>query len=238
MRVDEILLIGDQEFPKSKVESYLKYPGCFQESSPFPYGPYDVFCCVEAHTVGMILVSHQGIQSNDSTKISSDRIAAYASFEHINLRGTFDVFRAKNAASYEPFKKNNLLAKLYKYVKVVLKKRIQSDIQQTTSGKKLWTNNLPKEGLFPKIFDSVEEYIIDETNPTEFKKAMNNMYTTDITNPERHRYTWVLEWDDHYPSQNILREHGLLMPYKGFWYDFKEEKKILESNNDTKQAIE
>jgi hypothetical protein len=34
----------------------------------------------------------------------------------------------------------------------------------------------------------------------------------------QHRYTWILERNDHYPEQNLLLEGSLLMPLKNLWY--------------------
>lgn len=102
-----------------------------------------------------------------------------------------------------------------------MKKSIQSDIEQTESSRILWTKLLPDLGLKPKIFDTGSGYIIDDTYPEKYSHALEKMYTYDYDDPEKFKYTWILEKNDYYQEHNILTETRLLLPTTGFWYDFK-----------------
>jgi len=50
------------------------------------------------------------------------------------------------------------------------------------------------------------------------------MYTSNENAPDKYRYTWILEKNNHYSEHNILKENQLLLPYTGFWYTFDEER--------------
>ena len=149
---------------------------------------------------------------------SSNDVAAFAGFR-TRLNGK--VWQARNAASYTPYTGRGLVGKLYLFVKEQLKKSIQSDSEQTVDGAKLWTNTLPRLGLSPKIYDTETGHIIDPT--------ANNIDVYPVQgSANQYRYTWILEKFDHYPDQNLLTEDSLLMPYKGLWYEFDEEKTHLK----------
>lgn len=199
MKINEIDLINNQSFPKEGVEMWLK--------KSTPYGKLENFI------VNYIEVDNQrGIVLTDD----NNQIAAYAGFV-VRLNGK--VWQAQNAMSYPPYQGQALVGKIYKMVKDEFKKSIQSDVQQTKDGAKLWTRTLPGLGLKPMIFDTETERIIDPAT------TKINMYPTSGSIDAKWRYTWILETNNHYPSQNLLAEGSLLMPYKGLWYNFKEENK-------------
>jgi hypothetical protein len=205
MRVDEILRISTQDFPINKVKQLMKF-------TKDGYG-----------TIDDLIVNYA--ESGDDRIIiltdNKNNIAAFAGFiSRLNGR----VWQAKNLQTYGEYIGKKLGASIYKHVKQVLKKSIQSDIEQSPSAEILWTMSLPSVGLSPKIFDSETEYIIDQTNMAAYNNAVEKIYTSDDTDPEKFRYTWILEHSDHYPSQNILKENQLLLPYTGFWYTFDGEK--------------
>jgi hypothetical protein len=207
MIIDEILRISTQDFPLNKVKQLLSR--CSDG-----YGEID-----------NLLVNY--VEEGDQRIIvltdSENVVAAYAGFiSRMNGR----VWQAKNLQIYNGYSGHHLGAKIYKYVKEVKKKSIQSDIEQSPSAEKLWTKTLPDIGLHPKIFDCDTEHIIDKSNPKAYNNALTKIYTSDDTDTDKFKYTWVLEHSDHYPSQNILREDQLLLPYCGFWYTFNEERKI------------
>lgn len=192
MKINEIELVSDQNFPVERVKRYLEYTS--------PKGILDEFTInyAELPTAGIlqIVIILTDVDSN---------IAAYAGFvSRLNGR----VWQARNAASYLPYNKKALVAKLYKHIKEVWKQSIQSDDMQSLDAKKLWTKTLPDLGLNPKIFDTTTEKIID---PNLHKV---NVYSTQ----EPRRYIWILEKDDHYPEQNTILEELSLMPVTGLWY--------------------
>jgi hypothetical protein len=196
MKIDEIELVNiGQSFPVSKVKEYLA------KSSPNGMLENFVVNYVESG-------NHRGIILTDS----ENNIAAYVSFV-VRLNGR--VWQAKNAVSYSPYQGQALVGKLYKMVKQDLKQSIQSDTEQTVDGMKLWTKTLPSLGLSPKVYDTETGHIIEPG------QAHNLMYPQQGS-PVEHRYTWILERNDHYPEQNLLSEGSLLMPYHGLWYNFKE----------------
>jgi hypothetical protein len=196
MKIDEIELVNiGQSFPVSKVKEYLA------KSSPNGMLENFVVNYVESG-------NHRGIILTDS----ENNIAAYVSFV-VRLNGR--VWQAKNAVSYPPYQGQALVGKLYKMVKQDLKQSIQSDTEQTVDGMKLWTKTLPSLGLLPKVYDTETGHILEPG------QAHNLMYPQQGS-PVEHRYTWILERNDHYPEQNLLSEASLLMPYHGLWYNFKE----------------
>ena len=198
MKVNEIELVNiGQSFPVDQVKKYLAQSN--------PNGTLGKF------TVNYVESgNHRGIILTDA----DNNIAAYVSFV-VRLNGR--VWQAKNAVSYDPYKGQALVGKIYKMVKEQFKKSIQSDTEQTVDGMKLWTKTLPSLGLSPKVYDVETGHILEP------EQAHNLMYPQQGS-PGEHRYTWILERNDRYPEQNLLSEASLLMPYKGLWYDFKEEK--------------
>jgi len=203
MKIDEILRISTQDFPLNKVKQLLAM-------TKDGYGNIDNLLVnyLEEDNQRIIILT-------DSEKT----IAAYAGFIS---RMNGKVWQAKNLQTYNQYIGKQLGAKIFKYVKEIMKKSIQSDIEQSPSVEKLWTKTLPNLGLYPKIFDTKEEYIIDNSNPIAYNTALEKMYTTDDDNLEKYRYTWILEKSDHYPENSILKENQLLLPYIGFWYNYKE----------------
>lgn len=205
MRVDEILRISSQNFPVENVEQILA-------KTKDGYGQID-----------NLNVNYLE-QGDERIIILTDReknIAAYAGFiSRMNGR----VWQAKNLQTFNDYKGKQLGAKIFKHVKEKMKKSIQSDIEQSSAAEILWTKTLPANGLNPKIFDTETEYVIDQSNQSAYQTALSKIYTSDETDPEKFKYTWVLEQSDHYPTQNILKENQLLMPYRGFWYNFNDEK--------------
>jgi hypothetical protein len=205
VRVDEILRISTQDFPLNKVKQLLKLTR-------------DGYGTINGLTINYV---EDGDQRIIILTDDTNDVAAFAGFiSRINGR----VWQAKNLQTYGKFVGRKLGANIYKHVKHAFKKSIQSDIEQSRSAEILWTKSLPSVGLSPKIFDSETEYIIDQTNANAYKNAIEKMYTSDDTDPEKFRYTWILEHSDHYPPQNILKENQLLLPYTGFWYTFNKEK--------------
>jgi hypothetical protein len=205
VRVDEISRISTQDFSLNKVKELLNL-------TRDGYG-----------TIGGLTINY--VEDGDQRIIiltdDANDVAAFAGFiSRMNGR----VWQAKNLQTYGKFVGRKLGANIYQHVKRAFKKSIQSDIEQSPSAEILWTKTLPSVGLSPKIFDSETEYIIDQTNANAYKNAVEKMYTSDDTEPEKFRYTWILEHSDHYPSQNILKENQLLLPYTGFWYTFNKEK--------------
>lgn len=202
MKINEILRISTQNFPIRGVEKLLKLTR-------------DGYGYIDDLTVNYV-------ESGDDRIIvltDEKKIAAFAGFiSRLNGR----VWQAKNLQTYNEYRGKNLGAKIYKYVREVFKKSIQSDIEQSPSSEILWTKTLPKMGMNPKIFDTETEYVLDKTNDTVYSNALSKMYTSDDSDPEKYRYTWILEKFDRYNENSILRENGLLMPYTGIWYNFKE----------------
>lgn len=205
MKISEILRISTQNFP-------LRSVGKLLAMAKDGYGVIDE-----------LAVNY--LENSDHRIIilvdKSNNIAAYAGFiSRMNGR----VWQAKNLQTYGTFQGQQLGAKIFKYVKDVMKKSIQSDIEQSPSAEKLWAKTLPSLGLHPKLFDTDTEYVIDQSNQPAYQNALQKMYTANDADPEKYRYTWILEKFDKYPEQNILVEGGLLMPYTGFWHTYSEEK--------------
>lgn len=202
MKIDEILRISTQNFPIRGVEKLLKLT---QDG----YGYIDD-----------LIVNY--VESGDDRVIvltDKEKIAAFAGFiSRLNGR----VWQSKNLQTYDDYRGRNLGGKIYKYVREVFKKSIQSDIEQSQSSEILWTKTLPKLGMNPKIFDTRTEYIIDKSNITAYSTTLSKMYTSDDNDSEKYRYTWILEKFDHYNENSILRENTILMPYTRIWYNFKE----------------
>lgn len=53
-----------------------------------------------------------------------------------------------------------------------------------------------------------------------YDTVVNKMYTSDDQDPDKYRYTWILEKFDNYNDNAIFSESKLLMPYTKIWYDF------------------
>ena len=188
MRISEIELIGPQDFEKSYLEPWLK------QSRPRGMIEYKFLVnYVETDNQRAIILT-----DNDGN------IAAFAAFIS---RMNGKVWQAANAMSYPPYKKQVLVGKIYKMIKEEFHQSIQSDIEQTTDAKKLWTKTLPNLGLKPMVFDTETDRILDPKNIKIYS-----------TGNEMHRYCWILEAFDHYPSQNLLKEGSLIRPYTGLWY--------------------
>lgn len=193
MKINEIELVNiGNSFPIAKVKEFLK--------KATPNGMLGDFV---VHYVES--GNHRGIILTDQ----ESNIAAYAGFV-VRLNGK--IWQAKNAVSYDPFKGQRLVGKIYKLVKETLGKSIQSDTEQTQAGMLLWTKTLPSLGLNPMVYDTSTGHII---NPSTTNV---NMYPQQGSSIE-HRYTWILERNDHYPVQNLLVEGSLLMPFKNLWYN-------------------
>jgi hypothetical protein len=205
MRMDEILRISTQDFPIRKVKHLLSF-------TKDGYGFIDNLVVNYAESS-----DHRIIILTDKNK----EIAAYAGFIS---RMNGKVWQAKNLSTYGEYKGNKLSAKIYKYVKEIMKKSIQSDIEQSPGAVILWTKTLPEIGLNPKIFDTETEYVIDNSNEVVYNRAMQKLYSNDDTDPDKYRYTWILEKNDYYAEHSILKEEHLLLPQTGIWYKFEEEK--------------
>lgn len=202
MKITEILRISTQDFPIRGVEKLLKL-------TKDGYGYIDDLTVnyVESGDDRIIVLTDNG------------KIAAFAGFiSRLNGR----VWQAKNLQTYGEYRGKNLGGKIYKFVREVFKKSIQSDIEQSPSSEILWTKTLPTLGMNPKIFDTETDYVIDKTNDIAYSNALSKMYTSDDNDPERYRYTWILEKFDNYNENSILKENGMLMPYTGIWYNFKD----------------
>lgn len=187
MKINEIELIPTQSFSKKIVSTWLK--------KSTPKGTLENF---------IINYVEYGDQRGIILTDEHNNIAAYAGFVSC-LNGK--VWLAKNVNSYAPFKGQKLGAKIYQMVKTEFKVSIQSDMYQSLSAKKLWMATLPSLGLNPMIFDTETNRIIDP------KKSNISVYS--LASPRR--YCWILEKNDHYPSQNLLNENSLIQPYKGLW---------------------
>ena len=203
MKIDEILRISTQDFPIRQVAKLLAM-------TKDGYGWIDELN-VNYHESG-----------DQRIIILTDRANNIAAFAGFISRNNGRVWQAKNLQTYGAFKGNQLGAKIFKYVRSDMKKSIQSDIEQSPSAEILWTKTLINIGLNPKIFDTKTDYIIDQTNQKMYQNAVNKMYTSDDSDADKYRYTWILEHSDHYQEQNILSEESLLMPYRGVWYNFKD----------------
>lgn len=205
MRINELLRISTQNLPLRKVKQILKL-------TKDGYGNIDDL------TVNYLEEGDQRII------VLTDKTGSIAAFAGFISRMNGRVWQAKNLQTYNQYRGNNLGAKIFSYVKNSFKKSIQSDIEQSPSAEILWTVTLPKLGMNPKIFDTNTEYVIDQTNPSAYSSALEKLYTVDDTDPDKFRYTWILEKSDHYSVNSILKENQLLLPYKGFWYTFSEER--------------
>jgi len=187
--IQEIELIGDVEFPKSAAELRLQL-------------------AVPHSKLGDFIVY---FHSDDDIRLlflvdSKKQLAAIAFFiSKMNDR----VWQAKNTATYEPHRGKKLAAQLYKIVKTDFHKSIQSDLEQTSAGAKLWTSDLPDIGLAPKIYDHTTDRIIDP------KTQKVNAYPG-YESPEIKRYSWIIERNDYYPEQNLIKNQ-LLLPITGRW---------------------
>ena len=198
MQIQEIELVNiGQSFPVDQVKKFL------DQSSP-------------NSMIDGFVVNY--LESGDHREIiltdTDGNIAAYAGFR-VRLNGR--VWQAKNAVSYDPCRGRALVGKIYRMVKQQLGKSIQSDTEHTIAGMKLWTKTLPSLGLHPRVYDTQTGHILDT------EQALDLMYPHQGSRNE-HRYTWILERNDHYPVQNLLHEASLLMPVRGLWHDFKDEK--------------
>ena len=209
MRIDEILRIQNQSFSKNQVEKLLSSPNCQRDSDPFEFDP--------KLSVNYINTGEQVVIILTDAK---NNIAAYAGFKIISDK----LWQSKNVEVYSPYNGNNLSAKIYKSVKNI-GISIQSDIEQSKAGELLWTILMPKVGLSPKIFDTDTNYILDPSvNKQAYDDALKKIYVDDRSDSEKYKYTWILETNDNYPYQNVLRENHLLMPFSGFWHNYTEEK--------------
>ena len=199
--IDEIELIGAQDFAKSTVERYLGLAS--------PRGTMDQFVVNYAEFPAGDVIQIAIILTDDH-----DQIAAYAGFvSRLNGR----VWQARHAQTYAPYQGQALIGKLYQHIKQQWHKSIQSDDVQTTAGRKLWTKTLPSLGLRPMIFDTETEQILDpNTSSVDIYSASDSV---DVA-----RYIWILEKFDRYPEQNLLVEGSLLMPVRGLWFNPKENK--------------
>lgn len=201
MKIDEILRISSQDFPEENVKRILQL-------SHSPIGKIDG---LDVHLV---------VSGDERILILADgaEVASFAGFiSRINDR----VWQAKNLQTFYKYRGKKFGVKLYKFVKDVLKKSIQSDVEQTSSAEILWTKTLPKFGLHPKIFDTMTNYIIDKSMPKEYSLAIEKMYHSDDDSEDKYRYSWILEKNDYYNENSVLTEHKLLMPYTGKWHTFK-----------------
>jgi len=211
MKIDEILIVPDQHFDKNEIAKRLRVSHKLDKK--FPYDP-----------VGFDINYHNNGKEIIIILTDENNIVAYAGFKILSQ----SLWQGQNIQVYEPYLGRNLGAKLIKFVKNDIKVNIQSDIRQSESGKKLWTEKLKTVGIEPKIFDTESQYIIDKNiNPIEYDNALSKIYTKDPLDPDRFKYTWIIEHSDQYPSQNILKESSLLLPISGLWYDFKKEKNDL-----------
>jgi len=205
MRINEILRVSTQNFPLRNVKQILSMTK-------------DGYGFIQNLSINYL--EHD----NERIIILTDRdknIAAYVGFiSRINGR----VWQVKNMQTYPPHKGKHLIAEIFAWVKKEVKKSIQSDIEQSSSAEILWTKTLPALGLNPKIFDCETQYIIDNSNAGAYEIALDNMYTSNENAPDKYRYTWILEKNNHYSEHNILKENQLLLPYTGFWYTFDEER--------------
>lgn len=198
VQIQEIELVNiGQSFPVDQVKKFL------DQSSP--NGMIDGFVANYIESG-----NHRGVILTDT----DGNIAAYAGFR-TRLNGR--VWQAKNAVSYDPYRGRALVGKIYRMVKQQLGKSIQSNTEHTVAGMKLWTKTLPSLGLSPRVYDTQTGHILDPD------QALDLMYPHQGSHNE-HRYTWILERNDRYPEQNLVHEASLLMPFKGLWHDFKDEK--------------
>jgi len=218
MKIDEILRVPPQSFPKEEVEKYLKH-SVANDGGPFQF-PYE----------SELSYYFVGYDTGNKVIILTDTDKNIAAFSGFTSRMNDTVWQAKNVAVYPPFNGKNLAAKMYLFVKKDIGKNIQSDVEQSADGERIWTKSLPKIGLQPKIFDTEREQIIDPViAPTEYAYARGNIYIDDSTNPVARRFTWILEnrtenYPKGYTDTCVLREGiGHLMPYKGIFYNFKEQ---------------
>ncbi|NBW57650.1 hypothetical protein EBR43_07690 [bacterium] len=194
--ISEVDLVGNNTFPLETAKRYLDQatPNGMLEEFNIMYAEFSAGNIIQ---IAIILTD------------IDNQIAAYAGFvSRLNGR----VWQARAAASYPPYSGQALVGKMYKHIKEVLKKSIQSDDVQTLDGKKLWTKILPGLGLNPMILDTKTHQIYD---PKDSGKNIDVYPPQD--DPDVGRYIWILEKFDRYPQQNILTE-GLLMPYTNLWY--------------------
>jgi hypothetical protein len=201
MKIDEIELIGAQDFSKHTVERYLDLAS--------PQGTMDQFVVNYAEFPAGDVIQTAVILTDDH-----NQVAAYAGFvSRLNGR----VWQARNAQTYDPYQGQALIGKLYQHIKQQWHKSIQSDDVQTAAGRRLWTKTLPSLGLKPMIFDTETEQIMDPAAVSV--DIYPSPESLDVA-----RYIWILEKFDRYPEQNLLVEGSLLMPLTGLWYNFKAEK--------------
>jgi hypothetical protein len=188
--VSEIELIGGVEFPKDQAQQRL--------SISSPYGKFNDELYVYFLSDGDVRIV--------TLADDEEHVAALASFISKN---NDSIWQAKNIATYHPYKNQKLAANLYKYIKTQFRKSLQSDYEQTVSGAKLWTKDLPSVGLFPMIYDHATDRIIDP------EKQKINMYPP-IDSEDTLRYSWILEKNDFYSAQNLI-ENPLLLPLTSKW---------------------
>jgi hypothetical protein len=189
--IKEILEIPDQSFPIDQVKNILSL-------------------CNQIGTIENYSVNYLENESERFLVLTQEfEIVAFVGFES-KINDT--VWQIKNIQSYCAGKL--LSAKLIQFTLKTLRKSVQSDLEQTSSAKHMWLNSLPSLGLHPKIFDNKTEYILDkDVNPSAYNSALSKMYDS----AEYKRYTWILDKDDYYSSQSVLKENQLLMPLTGKW---------------------
>jgi len=186
--VTEIEQIPPQDFPKKNVEEIL--------SLCSPAGRIDEY---------MLNLGQSGPERFIILTEGKD-IAAYAGFTELRNNR----WQAKNAQTFEGHKGQHLIGKTYKFLKENGISLV-SDIFQTPGARAIWSKSLPSLGLNPKIFDLDSEEIYDRNQVN-----LNDVYSDD---PEiMHKYCWIIESSDKYPTQNLVYENKSLMPVKGLWY--------------------
>ena len=202
MMINEIEKVDPQNFPEGRISDYLKISR--------PLGMLEGFGVnyIESGDQRIVILADDG-----------RKVAAYAGFI---VRHNGKIWQAKNAQTYPPYSGRALVGKIYKLVKEKLGKSIQSDVEQTDDGMKLWQKTLPSLGLHPMVFDTSTEKIAD---PNTFDTDLMYPVTGDPSDPIQWRYCWILERHDHYPDQNLMNESSLLMPYTGMWYNPKLKRK-------------
>jgi hypothetical protein len=169
MKINEIELLNVQPVSKKTVEHYLTLSS--------PRGMMDEFVLyyLESDNQRMIIL------------VDQKEVAAFASFiTRLNGR----VWQARGAGSFALYKGKNLVGKIYQLIKTKYKQSIQSDNAQSYGGMRIWTKTLPSLGMFPMIFDTKTDHIID---PKQYPNIKVYPESPTPDDPDMNRYCWILE---------------------------------------------
>ena len=179
MKINEIIILPSQSFEKHTIEGLIPLSTKIDTIEKYELR------LIEHNTDRILLVVDETLD-----------LKAYAGF--MSARND-TVWVAKNVQSWANGQR--LAAKLYVYVLRALKKNLQSDFDQTTEGRKLWTVSLPAIGIIPKVLDTETGKVYDRNEKNPYDGAA--------------RFVWCI-------SENVANitesPSSLLQVILGKWY--------------------